>query len=212
MSPTLSSSRPVLTRLMKRDPDARVRRRAHALLLVAEGRPLSHIARLFRTAPHRVRAWRTRFLAGGRAGLLDAPRPGRPPKLSPVALHFLEEALGHSPHDYGLLSTVWTIRDLGALLVHQHGVQVSTATLHHALWHLGYRHRRPRHDLKHRQDLQAVAGTRQVLDWLKKMHRTSWRGSTGLCGRMRSPPPSSAGKGLAETGPAGESARRRGRP
>jgi transposase len=168
MSPTLPSSRPLLKSLMKRDPDPRVRRRAHALLLAAEGRPLSRIAQLFQTAPHRVRAGRTRFLTRGRAGLLDAPRPGRPPKLSPAALGFLEEALCRSPHDYGLLSTVWTIRDLGALLAHHRGVRVSTATLHRALWHLGYRHRRPRHDLRHRQDPQAVAAARQVLDWLKK--------------------------------------------
>jgi transposase len=168
MSPTLPSSRPLLKRLMRRDPDPRVRRRAHALLLVAEGQPLSRIAQLFQTAPHRIRAWRTRVLARGRAGLLDAPRPGRPPKLSPAALCFLEEALCRSPQDHGLLSTVWTIRDLGALLAQQHGVRVSTATPHRALWHLGYRHRRPRHDLRHRQDLQAVAAARQVLDWLKK--------------------------------------------
>jgi transposase len=168
MSTPLPSSRPLLKSLMKRDPDPRVRRRAHALLLVAEGQPLSRIAPLFQTAPHRIRAWRTRFLARGRAGLLDAPRPGRPPKLSPAVLWFLEEALCRSPQDYGLLSTVWTIRDLGALLAQQHGVRVSTATLHRALWHLGYRHRRPRHDLRHRQDPQAVAAARHVLDWLKK--------------------------------------------
>lgn len=168
MSPTLPSSRPLLKSLMKRDPDPRVRRRAHALLLAAEGRPLSRIAQLFQTAPHRLRAWRTQFLARGRAGLVDAPRPGRPPKLKPAALGFLEEALCRSPQDYGLLSTVWTIRDLRALLLHQHGVQVSTATLHRAVLHLGYRHRRPRHDLRHRQDAQAVAAARHVLDWLKK--------------------------------------------
>jgi transposase len=168
MSPPLLASCPLLKSLMKRDPDPRVRRRAHALLLVAEGRPLSRIAQLFQTAPHRIRAWRTQFLARGRAGLLDAPRPGRPPKLSPADLRYLEEALGRPPQDYGLLNTVWTVRDLGALLAHRHGVRVSTATLHRALLHLGYRHRRPRHDLQHRQDPQAVAGTRQVLDWLKK--------------------------------------------
>jgi transposase len=168
MSTPLPSSRPLLKRLMKRDPDPRVRRRAHALLLVAAGRPLRRIAQPFQTAPHRLRAWRTRFLARGRAGLLDAPRPGRPPKLSPAALCCLEEALCRSPHDYGLLSMVWTVRDLAALLARQHGVGVSTATLHRALGHLGYRHRRPRHDLRHRQDPQAVAAARHVLDWLNK--------------------------------------------
>jgi transposase len=168
MSPALSSSRPVLKRLMKRDRDPRVRRRAHALLLVSEGCPLSHIARLFQTAPHRVRAWRARFLARGRAGLVDAPRRGRPPKLNPTALGFLEEALGRSPQDYGLLSMVWTVRDLAALLASHHGVAVAPATVHRALLAQGYRHRRPRHDLRHRQDLQAVAAARHVLGWLKK--------------------------------------------
>jgi transposase len=168
MSPTLSSSHLVLKHLMKRDPDPRVRRRAHALLLATEGRPLSHIARLFQTAPHRVRAWRTRFLACGRAGLVDAPRPGRPPKLDSTALRFLEEAIGRSPQDYGLLSAVWTVRDLAALLASHHGVAVAPATVHRALLAHGYRHRRPRHDLRHRQDPLAVAAARQVLDWLKK--------------------------------------------
>jgi hypothetical protein len=95
-------------------------------------------------------------------------RPAQDGPPSSVRPSSLEEALCRSPQDYGLLSTVWTIRDLGALLAQQHGVRVSTATLHRALWHLGYRHRRPRHDLRHRQDPQAVAAARHVLDWLKK--------------------------------------------
>jgi hypothetical protein len=56
----------------------------------------------------------------------------------------------------------------GALLVHQHGVQVSTATRHRALLKQGYRHRRPRHALKHRQDPQAVVAAREVLEWRKQ--------------------------------------------
>jgi hypothetical protein len=34
---------------------------------------------------HTVGLWRTRFTAHGLAGLQDAPRPGRPPRLSPPA-------------------------------------------------------------------------------------------------------------------------------
>jgi transposase len=168
MPSTLPSSRPVLKGLMKHDPDPRVRRRAHALLLVAEGQPLVRVAHLFQTAPHRIRAWRTQFLARGRVGLVDAPRRGRPPKLGQAALALLEEALIRPPQDYGFLGTVWSVRDLGALLAHHHGVRVSTATVHRALLARGYRFRRPRHDLKHRQDPQAVAAARQALDWLKK--------------------------------------------
>ena len=168
MLPTAPLSCHRLRRLMRSAPAPRVRRRAHALLLVAEGQPLSRVARLFHTAPHRIRAGRAQFLARGRGGLVDTPRPGRPPKLNPAALEFLEEALGRSPQDYGLLSTVWTVRDLSTLFAHRYGVTVSPATVHRALLARGYRHRRPRHDLRHRQAPQAVAAARQVLDWLKK--------------------------------------------
>ena len=34
-----------------------------------------------------------------------------------------------------------------------------TATIHRAVQRLGYRYRRPRHYLRHRQDLEAVAAT-----------------------------------------------------
>jgi transposase len=126
------------------------------------------VARLFETAPHRVRAWRSRFLAGGRQGLADEPRSGRPPKLDAAALAFLEEALETSPQAYGLPVTTWSIRDLRAVLAARLGLRVCTATVHRAVQRLGYRYRRPRHDLTHRQDHEAVAATTEVLAWLRK--------------------------------------------
>jgi transposase len=167
MPPTLPSSRSILRGLMRRDPDPRRGRRAHALLLVAEGQPLAHVARLFHTAPHRVRAWRTPFLARGRAGLGGAPRPGRPPKLSPAAVTRLAEAMSRSPQAYGFLPAGWSVRDLGTLWAHKHGLRVCAATIYRALLGLGDRDRRPCHDRRHRQAPQAVAAARQVLDWLK---------------------------------------------
>jgi transposase-like protein len=84
MSPTLPSSRPLLKSLMNRDPDPRVRRRAHALLLAAEGRPLSRIAQLFQTAPHRLRAWRTRLRTRGRACSMRPAQDGPPSSVRPL--------------------------------------------------------------------------------------------------------------------------------
>jgi hypothetical protein len=71
-------------RLVKVDPDPRVRNRAQAVLLVARGAAVVQVAREFATASHRVRARRDRYLARGREGLADAPRSGRPPKLGPA--------------------------------------------------------------------------------------------------------------------------------
>src|SRR5918995_988601 len=112
MSAELRVQQETLRQLTRTDPDPRVRRRAHALLLLTEGRSVVAVARLFETAPHRVRTWRARFLAGGRQGLADEPRTGRPPKLDAAALAFLEEALAASPQAYGLPVTIWSIRDL----------------------------------------------------------------------------------------------------
>src|SRR5918995_6857331 len=112
MSGDLWAQHEVLHQLTRTDPDPRVRRRAHALLLLTQDHSVVAVARLFETAPHRVRAWRSRFLAKGRQGLADEPRTGRPPKLDAAALAFLEEALEAGPQSYGLPVTVWSIRDL----------------------------------------------------------------------------------------------------
>ena len=157
-----------LRHLTKTDPDPRVRRRAQAVLLVAEGQTLASVARLFQTAAHRVRVWRTRFACEGRTGLLDRTRGGRPPKLSEADRAFLEEALERGPQAYGVPVTIWSVRDLQALLQGMRGVAVSVDTVHRVVQALGFRYRRPRHDLTHRQDRDAVAAAKQVLDWLQK--------------------------------------------
>ncbi len=64
--------------------------------------------------------------------------------------------------------TIWSIRDLQTLLARERGVAVSVDTVHRTVQALGFRYRRPRHDLTHRQDRDAVAAARQVLDWLQK--------------------------------------------
>jgi transposase len=164
----LRAQQETVRHLTRTDPDPRVRRRAHALLLLTEGHSVVAVARLFETAPHRVRAWRSRFLASGRQGLADEPRSGRPPKLDATALAFLGEALEAGPQVYGLPVTIWSIRDLRAVLAHRLGVRVCATTVHRAVQRLGYRYRRPRHDLTHRQDHEAVAATTEVLVWLRK--------------------------------------------
>jgi hypothetical protein len=47
-------------------------------------------------------------------------------------------------------------------------VEASVYTFHRAVQALGFRYRRPRHDLTHRQDAQAIGAAQRVLDWLQK--------------------------------------------
>lgn len=58
MSVDLCAQQETLRQLTRTDPDPRVRRRAHALLLLTQDHSVAAVARLFATAPHRVRAWR----------------------------------------------------------------------------------------------------------------------------------------------------------
>ncbi|MGH2534251.1 MAG: helix-turn-helix domain-containing protein [Thermomicrobiales bacterium] len=172
----LTPYRTALRRLTRTDPDPRVRHRADALMLVADGQTLSAAARTVQTSAGRLRAWRDRFLAEGRDGLADRPRCGRSPKLDAAARHLLATVLAQSPLDHGYPVTIWTVADLWDLLG-RHGYAVNPATVNRALHAMGYRYRRPRHDLTHRQDAEAVASAKHALAELQKRGRLPGRAS-----------------------------------
>ena len=79
----------------------------------------------------------------------------------------LATALEAGPLDDGYPVTTWTVADLTDLLG-RHGYPVSTATTYRALHAMGYRYRRPRHDLTHHQDLEAVAAAKHVVAELQQ--------------------------------------------
>ena len=163
----LTPHRATLHQLTRTDPDPRVRHRADALLLVAGGLSLSRAAAQIGCSRNSIHTWAMRFLAEGRNGLLDRRRLGRPRTLDEAACELIEAALAASPLEYDLPVTIWTVADLHDLLA-RHGYSVSLATVYRALDRLGYRYRRPRHDLTHRQDAEAVASAKHVLAELQK--------------------------------------------
>jgi transposase len=163
----LTSHAAELRRVTRTDGDPRVRHRADALLQLAHGRSVEDAAHAMGCCTKRSRVWRRRFLAEGRTGLADRPRSGRPALLDDGARALLETALAGSPLDYGYPVTTWTVADLADLLT-QRGWPVSRVTVARGLQRLGYRYRRPRHDLTHRQDAEAVASAKHVLRELQK--------------------------------------------
>lgn len=156
--------------LTRTDPDPRVRHRADGLVLIARGLSVTKAAQVFGCARNSLRSWGQRFLAEGRDGLADRGRRGCPPKLDAAARALLETALTGSPLDDGYPVTIWTVADLTDLLARR-GWSVSVATVYRALEAMGYRYRRPRHDLTHRQDAAAVAAAKHVLAELQKRGR-----------------------------------------
>jgi hypothetical protein len=71
-------------------------KRAKAMLLLADGLGVVKAARAANLHRANVCRWRERFMAEGPAGLLDLPRPGRPPRETVVESRFLQ-AIPPSP-------------------------------------------------------------------------------------------------------------------
>lgn len=137
--------------------------------------------------PNSLHTWSLRFFAEGRDGLVDRRRNGRPSKP--------DDAVGE-PLEYDYPVTTWTVTDLTDLLGRR-GWPVSTSTIYRA-WHaMGYHHRRPRHDLTHRQEAEPVASAKHVL---AEPHKYRGWIPAGLRGRMRPPHPFPTGAGLATSG------------
>lgn len=172
MERELAARRADLVVLTKHDPDPKVRHRAHVLIDLLESPSLAQAAARTGVSESSVRRWRTRFLARGAQGLRDHPRSGRPPKLADASRAVLRQALEDEPMTYGYPAATWTMADLTDLL-HRQGWAVSAATVNRTVHALGYVHRRPRHDLRHRQDAEAVASAQHVLATLQKRGRIS---------------------------------------
>lgn len=167
MDVELGAKRSVLQALTKQDEDATVRHRAHALLDLVDSLSKRATAERMGVSVKSLGRWRARFLAEGGAGLHDRPRAGRPPKLPAAARAVLDTALEADPMAYGYAVATWTIADLTDLLA-RHGWVVSALTVNRTVHALGFEHRRPRHDLRHRQDAEAVASAKHTLAVLQK--------------------------------------------
>ena len=126
--------------------EARLYRRTEAVLLVAEGQPISEAARRVRATRLSVRGWVERYLAtDDAAALADRPRRGRPhsaPRLTPCRL---AAALARDPRGCGYQATSWTVPLLRQYLQRRHGITISARTLRRRLHAADYRWKRPRY-------------------------------------------------------------------
>jgi transposase len=167
MDGELAAPRSTLVAITKQDGDATARHRAHALLDLGDSRSMRATAERMGVSEKSLGRWRARFLTEGAAGLRDRSRRGRPPKLPAAARAVLGTALEADPMAYGDAVATWTIADLTDLLA-RYGWVVSAVTVNRTVHALGYEHRRPRHDLRHRQNAEAVASAKHTLAVLQK--------------------------------------------
>ena len=157
----------LLEQIVRTDVDPRVRWRAQSLLVLGRSPSLREGARMAGVDASTLRRWWKRFTAGGRAGLADRPRLGRPSKLPDEARTLLTTVLDEVPTTHGYATATWTLADLQDLLARK-GWEVAVTTVARTLHQLGYAYTRPKHDLQHRQDADSVATAQQTLRILQQ--------------------------------------------
>src|SRR3954465_1300148 len=90
--------------------EARVYRRTLAVLEVAQGEPVSAVARRLRVTPRVVYYWLEAYAQGhDPSALRHQDRSGRPSLLAQQDRARLLELLRQSPQDLGYFATEWTV-------------------------------------------------------------------------------------------------------
>ena len=119
------------------------RRRMAAAELLKQGVSQSEVARRLGVHRQSVIRWARQLAQSGRAGLKQAGRVGRKPKLSANQLRKIEQTLKRGPEALGYASGLWTAARVRKLIEDQCGVRYHEAHVWRILRQLGWSCQRP---------------------------------------------------------------------
>ena len=148
--------------------DARVAKRATVIHSLHLGYAPQEVAQMNDVSLTTVYNHFNRFKKEGMAGLPDKAKSGRPAKATPEYSALLEQTLGSEPKEKGYAFTIWTQARLRNYLAQETGIQLSRSRFHDLMHRLGYRYRRPKRDLGHKQDPELREQAKAALAELKK--------------------------------------------
>ena len=133
-----------LRRLACRAADTAQARRMLAIALVMEGSDRTTAARSCGMERQTLRDWVHRYNAEGTAGLVDRPRPGRPPRLSPGQVKALVEVVEAGPEVAVDGVVRWRCVDLQGVVAKRFRVALSERQVGRILNRQGYARLKPR--------------------------------------------------------------------
>jgi putative transposase len=153
-----AEDRKALLQLVRFGHDRRQARRAHVLLLLAEGWSVRRIMEALFASADLVCAVRQRCAQGGVGAVLEPESAAAVPWWHLLLQRWL---LAQTPRDFGYFRTRWSCAILAELLREQHRVRLSRESVRRAVHALGFVWRRPRpvvgpRDPQHRAKMQRI--------------------------------------------------------
>ena len=124
---------PTLETFLKQTKEARVFRRAQAVREVVKGHRLHTVSDSLHFPSAAWRQWVHRFAHQGVQGLVDRPRPGRPPTVTCELAHPLDRLVDQAPLQHGASHSQWSCQELATVLARQTGMQVSRESVREVL-------------------------------------------------------------------------------
>ena len=152
----------------KRDFSALERRRLKAARWLKRGLRPAEVAR--RLGVHRQSAgrWREQLQREGLAGLKQAGRAGRPPKLTAEQLLHLEEELLRGPRAWGYTTELWTTQRVADVIQRRFGVRYHRDHVGRVLAQMRWSCQRPVGRAKERHEARIRRWKREAWPRLKK--------------------------------------------
>src|SRR5499426_4898071 len=96
-----------LDTMLKQTKEVRVFRRAQAVREVVAGHYVSAVSATFHFTNSALRTWVQRFAQQGPQGLVDRPRPGRPPTVTGALEQHLNRLVDQDPLQHGARASQW---------------------------------------------------------------------------------------------------------
>jgi transposase len=149
------------------------------VLLSHQGYSLQEIAAITGQSDETVRRWLHRFHRRGCPGLREAPRSGRPAKISPAVEQLLRQWAQLCPRELDVQRPTWTTANLTRLVRRLLGIRVTAECIRLHLHRLDFVCRRPTWTVKHL--------ARQQPGYAQKKGR-----SPGCCGTRHAAPTSTS--------------------
>ena len=109
---------------LKQTKEARIFRRAQAVREVVAGHYVSAVSATLHFTNSALRTWVQRFAQQGPQGLVDRPRPGRPPQVTCALEKYLNRLVDQDPLEHGSIHSQWSCRALTTVLAQQTGVHL----------------------------------------------------------------------------------------